>query len=351
MNSSNYSHYIRYTLHDSGRKIYIDPELVVDFTQYVNPETDAGRKIANDIQQMLASEAGGLTSGMDTSEPNSFYMDFDGVTDQCVRVFYKVFQDDAGGLSKGPGVYIYRLRGFVHNVNNVSVGLFHMSSTAAEWRATPMSSGELNSKVLRIGSMVSSERELVELEVLARRMISASGEHGSKADFNLYHCPLAVIEYGNEYKTPEARKRIVSPQELADVFIKTSSLSEWSGKQYDQYTTYVYGDASKLLVDALRLVKVSGIQLNKFEFRLLAPYTPFSVVDQLSRACGARATLEKNCVSEFSNRYQMLDPLSLREDRFKVYSKYQGMLDSNPAITFVELWRDIKDKLLINGAV
>lgn len=344
MNSSNYSHYIRYTLHDSGRKIYIDPELVVDFTQYVNPETDAGKKIANDIQQVLASEAGGLTSGMDTSEPNSFYMDFDGISGQCVRVFYKVFQDDAGGLAKGPGVYIYRLRGFVHNSFGVPVGLFNMKSSGSSWVATETSGRLLNSKILRIGSMIDGNR-LISLDKLADRMLVATSQDSFKTDFNLYHCPLAVIDNGNEYQTPEGRRKIVSPKELADILINTGSLDEWSGKQYDQYTVYVYGDASKLLLDALHLVRGSGTKLNKFEFTLLAPYTPFSIIQQQASACGAKAVLSSKILSDFSRRYQMLDSVSLEEEHSKVYSKYKRLLNSDPLITFIELWRGLKENL------
>ena len=349
MSSNKYSRYIRYTRHETGRKIYIDPELVVAFTEYVDPSTDQGKNIANEIQDVLSAEAGGLTSGMATAEAGSFYKDFGDFSGHCVRVFYKIFQDDAGGQSKGAGVYIHNLRRFVHNRQHVTAGLFHMKSTGADWIATPASARELNSKVLRIGSMVTSERDLVALDDLAKNMITASGESNSKADFNLYHSPLAVIEYGRNYETAEARRKIASPRELADILINTASLDDWSGKQYAQYVAYVYGDASKLLVDALQLVSGSGTKLSKFEFRLLAPYAPFSVIQQLTQACGAKAVLDTKIVSDFSMRYQMLDSASLKEENIKVYGKYKGLLDSDPAISFVELWGGLKENLSLKN--
>ncbi len=343
LNSSTpYSDYIVYMPAETGRKEYIDPALIVDFSDFIDPATDSGKKIANDIQHTLSAEAGGLEAGMAEAEAGAFFHDFGDINSHCVRVFYKVFQDNGGGQSKGPGVYINRLRRFAHNSAGVGAGLFHMSYENNQWQARPHMSMTLNQKTLRIGSLTGGNGHIEYLSEQARAMLQASGQKDFKTDFNLYHSPLAVIEYGEQYKTPESRKKIASPKELADVLINTASLGEWDAGQYQKYDAYVYGNASKLLVDALKLVAASGTKLTKFEFKVLAPYMPFSLIKQMAEHCGASVVLEKSLSTAISGRHQMLDPESVKEDKIKVYATYQKLLAGNPGISFIELWGGMK---------
>ncbi len=344
--SPDFSSFLIYIPSDIGRKVYIDPELIVTFTEYVDPSKDSGKKIANDIQQSLSSAGDGLTAGKSNDEANAYYMDFGDFTGHCVRVFYKIFQDDAGGLTRGTGVYIYNLRGFAHNRNKVGAGLFHMRFDRNDWRESHLSSRELSNKVLRIGSM-SGDAGLLPLGKLSSRMLMASGEDSFKTDFDLYHSPLAVIEYGHQYASPEARRKIASPAELADVIANTSALTEWSGKQHDRYTVYVYGDAAKLLVDALRLLKGSNQTLSKFEFRLLAPHVPFSLVQSLAQALGASAVLDGRVQSAFSLRHQMLDSESHIDNHPQIYAKLHGLIQNSTNISFIELWQEMKSSIAL----
>lgn len=350
MTSPNYASFLPYTRNDSGRRVYIDPSLIVEFNECIDPSTDSGRAIANQIQADLSSQSGGLTSGTSTEEPNSFYMDFGDYSGQAVRVFYRIFQDAAGGEAKGAGVYIYKIRRFSHNRSSVQSGLFHMKHAGSGWASSKVNSGELNCKVLRIGSMLDQQRDLITVDRLATRMLSASNEGNYKTDFNLYHSPLAVIENGVRFETPESRLKVISPKELADVISKTNALGEWSGKQYDSYSVYVYGDASKLLKEALQILSLSGVMLKKFSFILIAPYTPASVIQKLASSCGASVTVDNRMTSEFSMRYQMLDGLSVSEDNVGALKKYNSLIESTDGVTFLDLWSGMKSILAVKSA-
>ncbi|WP_276681769.1 hypothetical protein [Thalassolituus oleivorans] len=344
--SPDFSSFLIYIPSDNGRKVYIDPELMVTFTEHVDPTDESGKAIANAIHAKLSADASGQNAGQASGEPNSFYMDFGEFTGRCIRVFYKVFQDDAGGLNRGPGVYIYNLRGFAHNRNNVGAGLFHMTASGNEWKATPLASRQLNNKVFRIG-FAQDEGGLLTLSSLANEMLKIANQAMDKSDFDLYHSPAAVIEHGVEFSLPAVNNKIASPTELADILVNTSTIDSWSGKQHDKYTVYVFDESARLLAEALRLVKNKHQELNKFEFRLLAPHISFSIVESLARDLGAQAVLDRRVESGFSSRYQMLDQKSFVDNHPEIYAKFQRQLENVSGTSFIELWKHM-DKELLN---
>ena len=339
--SPDFSSFLIYIPSDNGRKVHIDPELILPFAEYVKPATDSGGLIASEIMQRLSSVADGKDAGQAEGKPDLYYMDFGKVTGHCVRLFYKIFQDNAGGLSRGPGVYIYNLRGFAHNPNNVGAGLFHMKHAGRGWNSTLIVNRQLNNKILRIGS-AQDEKGILDLNKLSEIMLKSSGQAMHKTDFDLYHSPLAVIVGDQKYTSPEGRGKIANPQELADILVGTATANEWGGQLYDKYTVYVYDESAKLLTDALRLVKGSNQVLKKFEFRLLAPHAPFSVVEKLANGFGASAVLDKNVRKPFSSSYQMLDPASYDDSNSKVYAEFQQQIQNKANISFFEIWRNMK---------
>ena len=339
--SPDFSSFLSYYNSDAGRKVYIDPELILPFAEYVKPATDSGNLIASEIMQRLSSVADGKDAGQAEGKPDLYYMDFGKVTGHCVRLFYKIFQDNARGLSRGPGVYIYNLRGFAHNPNNVGAGLFHMRYTDGSWEGTKASGREIKNKIFRIGS-AQDEKGILDLNKLSEIMLKSSDQAMHKTDFDLYHSPLAVIVGDQKYTSPEGRGKIANPQELADILVGTATANEWAGQLYDKYTVYVYDESAKLLTDALGLVKGSNQVLKKFEFRLLDPHAPFSVVEKLANGFGASAVLDKNVRTPFSSSYQMLDPASYDDSNSKVYAKFQQQIQNKANISFFEMWRNMK---------
>ena len=338
--------YLVYLPGRDGRQVYIDPSLVPVFTECVNPTNDAGRKIANDIQHKLSSEATGTKSGQAIGDAAEFYMDIGNVGDSCVRVFYQVLQAGNAEANKGPGVYIHNIHSISSNGRGVDVGLFHMRANGLKWSDEKVTSHELTSKVLRLGS-VGDKGGLIELSELSKEMLKASAQESDKTDFNLYHCPLTISSDGNNYATPEARHRVVSPSELADVLVNTASLDEWSGRHYENYTVYCYNDASKLLESTLSIVKSKNISLEKFTFSLVAPYSPFSFIKKLADDCSATATLEAGFISDISKLHQNFDPASLKQDAMSTCQKYSDLLENDSIESFFDLWKGMGSKAQI----
>ncbi|WP_369984968.1 hypothetical protein [Thalassolituus sp.] len=330
--------YLVYLPSRDGRQVYIDPSLVPVFTECVNPTNDAGRKIANDIHHKLSSDATGTQSGQAIGDAAEFYMDIGNIGERCVRVFYRIVQAESAQASKGPGVYVHNIQRVLSNGRNVDVGLFHMKPLDRRWIEEPVRSSELTTKVLRLGSMA-DQSGLIQLNDLANNMLKASGQDSYKTDFNLYHCPLSVSDAGNEYSTPQVRQRVISPSDLAEVLVKTASLGEWSGRQYDAYTVYCYADASKLLEGALAIAKQKNISLEKFSFSIVAPYSPYSFIDKLARDCGATSKLERGFMSSASQLHQNFDPASINESAISTCKTYSDQLETSSDISFFELWK------------
>ena len=335
--------YLIYMPKQEGRKVYIDPSLVPVFTECVDPTNDAGRKIANDIQSKLSSEATGTQSGQAVGDAAEFYMDIGNVGDRCVRVFYRVLQAGGAEGNKGPGVYIHNIHNISSNGRGVDVGLFHMRANGLDWADEKINSQELTTKVLRLGSHT-DDSGLIALPDLVDLMLEASGQASYKDEFNLYHCPLSVSHEGTNYATPEARHRIVSPSDLADILSNTASLGEWSGRHYESYTVYCYNDASKLLESTLALVKSKNVSLEKFTFSLVAPYSPFSFIKKLAGDCGATAKLESGVISNISQLHQNFDPASLSQDAISTCQNYSDLVGNDSATSFFELWKGMGSK-------
>ena len=209
------------------------------------------------------------------------------------------------------------------------------------WNSTPIVDRQLKNKIFRIGS-AQNENGLLSLQELSLEMLAAADQATYKTDFDLYHSPLAVIVGDQKYTSPEGRGKIANPQELADILVGTATANEWGGQLYDKYTVYVYDESAKLLTDALGLVKGSNQVLKKFEFRLLAPHAPFSVVEKLANGFGASAVLDKNVRTPFSSSYQMLDSESYDDSNSKVYAKFQQQIQNKANISFFEVWRSMK---------
>ncbi|MEK9712694.1 MAG: hypothetical protein VW258_09010 [Thalassolituus sp.] len=338
MAATSLAEYLIYIPADEGRKVYIDPSLIPTFTECVDPTTDAGRKIANDIHHKLSSDATGTQSGQAIGDAAEFYMDIGNIGERCVRVFYRIVQAESAQASKGPGVYVHNIHRVLSNGRKVDVGLFHMKADDIGWRAEPLHSHELTTKVLRLGSMADS-MGLLDLTDLSSMMLKASAQQSYKTDFNLYHCPLSVSDAGNEYATPQVRQRVISPSDLAEVLVKTASLGDWSGRQYDAYTVYCYADASKLLEGALAIAKQKGVSLEKFSFSIVAPYSPYSFIEKLARDCGATSKMERGFISSASQLHQNFDPASINESAISTCKTYSDQLETRSDISFFELWK------------
>lgn len=347
---SNYLVYSSMAKENVGRPVYIDPSLLATFTECIDPTCEIGRKLALQIQQDLSSGAGGVKSGQAVGDAAEFYSDIGSVDQRCVRVFYRILQAESTENSRGPGVYIHDIKRFQNNSETAGTGLFHMNYDVGRWVAKEESQGTLSTNILRMGSQATSSG-LMKLDQLAIKFLEASSQSTFKTDFNLYHCPLAVINNGAEYDTPEKRFKILSPDDLADILTKTVNINRWDSKSVAQksYTVYCYADASKLLLDALgKLGKAGNISLSKFTFEIIAPHSPYSQLEKSVQDLGGIANLNSSYETAPSSIYQKFDTGSTSEDTITAFNKYRELKKKTPNITFADLWRGLGGVLALN---
>jgi hypothetical protein len=347
---SNYLVYSSEAKEGVGRAVYIDPSLIATFTECVDPTCEVGRNVAIQIQQQLSSTAGGVKSGQSVGDAAEFYSDIGSIDQRCVRVFYRILQAECSENSRGPGVYIHDIKRFQNNPAGNGTGLFRMNHEAGRWMAKEEPQGTLSTNILRMGSQVTSSG-LMKLNELTDELLEASSQASFKTDFNLYHCPLAVVNNGDEYDTPEKRFKILSPDDLAEVFTKTVNINRWESNSVAQksYTVYCYADASKLLQGALeKLSKVKDFSLSIFTFEVIAPHSPYSQLERLVQNLGGTANLNMSSTTAASGVHQRFDIDSISEDSIAAFNKYRELKGKNPDISFSELWRGLGGVLALN---
>jgi hypothetical protein len=347
---SNYLVYSSVAKENVGRPVYIDPSLLATFTECVDPTCEIGRKLALQIQQDLSSGAGGVKSGQAVGDAAEFYSDIGSIDQRSVRVFYRILQAECSENSRGPGVYIHDIKRFQNNSAGTGTGLFHMNYDVGRWVAKEESQGTLSTNILRMGSQATSSG-LMKLDQLAIKFLEASSQSTFKTDFNLYHCPLAVINNGAEYDTPEKRLKVLSPDDLAAILTKTVNINRWDSKSVAQksYTVYCYADASKLLLGALeRLGRAGNVSFSKFTFEIIAPHSPYSQLEKLVQDLGGIANLNSSYETAPSSIYQRFDTGSTSEDTITAFNKYRELKKKTPNITFSELWRGLGGVLALN---
>ncbi len=347
---SNYLVYSSMAKENVGRPVYIDPSLLATFTECVDPTCEIGRKLALQIQQDLSSGAGGVKSGQAVGDAAEFYTDIGSIDQRSVRVFYRILQAECSENSRGPGVYIHDIKRFQNNSAGTGTGLFRMNYGAGSWKGIVEPQGTLSTNILRMGSQ-SVSSGLLELDQLSVKLLEASSEATYKTDFNLYHCPLAVVNNGAEYDTPEKRLKVLSPDDLADILTKTVNINAWASNNnlQEAYTVYCYSDASKLLVGALeRLSRVKDFSLSKFTFEIIAPHTPYSQLEKLVQNLGGTANLNICSTTAASDVYQRFDINSTAEDSITAFNKYRELKKKTPNITFADLWRGLDGFLALN---
>ena len=340
---SNYLVYSSMAKENVGRPVYIDPSLLATFTECIDPTCEIGRKLALQIQQDLSSGAGGVKSGQAVGDAAEFYSDIGSVDQRSVRVFYRILQAECSENSRGPGVYIHDIKRFQNNSAGIGTGLFRMNYETGSWKGIAEPQGTLSTNILRMGSQVTSSG-LMELDELADELLEASSQTTYKTDFNLYHCPLAVVNNGAEYDTPEKRLKVLSPDDLADILTKTLNINAWASNNnlQEAYTVYCYSDASKLLLGALeRLSRVKDLSLSKFTFEIIAPHTPYSQLEKLVQNLGGTANLNTSSTTAASDVYQRFDIDSTAEDSITAFNKYRELKKKTPNITFADLWRGL----------
>jgi hypothetical protein len=338
----------------SGRKVFIDPNLLIKFAECAEPHTDAGRVIARSMEGKLTSDADGLNAAKDVRNPKGHYMDFGQTASQKIRVYYEIFQDDGGGSNHGPGLYIYDLKKLNRYDLENKPGLHDVRYLQGEngWIANEKRNKTLDQKTVVIGAY----RLEGEYKINQTTDIVAKAFPGYKDDYNLYYSPDYLIDNESQWETPAKRINTgAGKHELASLLKKSKA---WDTKQHDNFTTHVFGEGAKLLLKALDIVKRDGVQLTNHTFKFYSPSASFSQLKRAVNGSGGKLgegwdNIKPNAISmlyqetdakNIESMYmdQSFEAMQAKRQRTDgLLAKYNTRADvlNKPNALFVDLWQ------------
>lgn len=283
---------------DSGRKVYIDPQLMRRFLELIDFEKEAGLTLASDIVGKLKSVAGGATS--DSNLQNAA-QHRDHFIQHNVIVTYSILQNTASYPSGG--VFVTDLESAVKSEKDQPPGFYKVefsSSRLRDWDASPSKSSHLETTLGVIGA---SDPDLSG-EVSLNNSANDYGEYLSKNDgrrvhekdnYSLFYTPTYTIDsYGRWLGSAEKQfKGKASPTALANIFLATENQFNYPMTD-ERYCWYVFGDGAKQLVSALKEYRLKKTHLlsRHHDFIFVAPKVPIGELKTALNNVGIELTAD-----------------------------------------------------------
>lgn len=285
-NYSNFIHFSPNTMGTNGRHLYIDPNLITDFINHVNPATTQGKNLANKISVTMAALAGGNSSGKAIGKPNEYFIDISSDGMRSVRVYYTIFQDKVEGVSKGGGAYIYDLKP-LKGLEDKEEGLYKVKYKSGIWDPTYKPDNILDEKLFFIGAYSDSQKYSPDQTASSvGRVLDGKTD---KSNFNMYYSPEYLLNNGEIWEIPKDKvSQTASSSELADIFIKSED--KWQTGNHGTYKTTIFGESAKVFVKALEIVAQSGTQLTNHEFEFKGPHENVFKIKNLVESVGGKLT-------------------------------------------------------------
>ncbi len=272
----------------NGRHLYIDPNLITDFINHVNPATTQGKNLANKISVTMAALAGGNSSGKAIGKPNEYFIDISSDGMRSIRVYYTIFQDKVEGVSKGGGAYIYDLKP-LKGLEDKEEGLYKVTNTGISWKPKYKSDNVLDENLFFIGAYHDTEKYTPEKTAITLGQLLDFKT--DKSNFNMYYSPEYLLNNGEIWEIPKDKiSQTASSNELADIFIKSED--KWQTGNHGTYKTTVFGESAKIFVKALEIVAQSGTKLANHEFEFKGPHESVFKIKNLIQSVGGKLTEE-----------------------------------------------------------
>lgn len=332
-NFSNFIYFSRNTMGNSGKPVYIDPNLIVDFVTYVNPndQKNGGQSLVIEISNTLISISAGGADGSSIQKSNKFYKDIKVPNLPGVRLYYQTFQDKVEGVSRGPGIYIYDLKPLKNNEIETE-GLYKVYHSNDKWIYDKKNNNLLDEKLFFISAIKDTDNRF-SAQTTAGSIVSHRHQKSDKSSSNLYYCPSYLTDNGEAWAPNDRLSKTASADELAQILI--DSENKWiAGHNFD-YETIVEQDGVKVLIKALEKVKLANIKLTSHKFSLNAPYAEIHKLEKLIDECGGLKSKSENSTknNKISALHQAMTQKLLSEQ--KVLSSENNTHESN--ITFADL--------------
>ena len=350
-NQPNYKSFIFFSNNtkgsSTGKKVFIDPNLIIPFVEAVEPFTPKGRITVQMIEPYLTATPSGQHSGSAQNQANRFFKDF-GIEDRLgVRLYFDVLQDNAADNSSlGAGVYIYDLKKHFKGAGE-KPGLYYAEYVNhSRWESKWCSKQVITEKKVVIGA----EHDEGVYSTDATNGLVEDHFPNDKTTYNLFYCPDFVVDNGLSWVVPENRSSLPNgPSELAKMLI--DSTNTWVAT-ITKLEIHVFGTGAKTLLAALDIVKSQNITLDEHTFTFYSPHASIpSILTKVNNVKGTVSNKSFKTMSPISMLHQQKDASNLMQLKpgpasqmvFDNLKKAQHHIESKTK-TFMELCSEYNPK-------
>ena len=257
------------TIGKDGRRVFIDPNLLAPYLEFVEEDTLNGQQT---LLRMigLKNSAAGITSQSNQSNAHQHRLDCG-----AVMITYSVLQGGSPN-SHGEGVYISGIQQSLGDGCGKPAGLYSSSFTQGKWRHDPAESDKVSTHIAAIAANYDKRRHSYNLKFTGDSVGNYFAENINGRDlnneFSLYYCPTTIIDSLGVWKSSEQKMSTEGegPNHLARILIETQN-QYWDDTD-QKHHWYIFGHGAKLLKSAFEIAKSQGqASLSHHQFSFIEP--------------------------------------------------------------------------------
>ncbi|WP_226665131.1 hypothetical protein [Microbulbifer aggregans] len=314
------------TVGNDGRRVFINPDLLAPFLEFVREDSLRGQKSLSNMIG-LKNSAAGLTSQSNQNSASQHRLDCGGVI-----VTYSVLQAGSPN-SYGEGVYISQIQQALNAGEKHAPGLHKVQYRSGTWMPFKSPDNTIQDTVATVGAEYEAESQTYDLRNTAETIgeFLAKNIKGSDlgTEFSLYFSPTYIIDDMGTWKTPEQKIEFKNSgsSDLADVLIDTQK-QYWADSD-KKHLWYVFDHGAKLLDGALMKVKEKGItSLSQHEFNFVNPRANVGTI--LSNIEKLQSTFKKTfSLDGFGSRYHQAANINDTISGLQAHDKSWTKLESH----------------------
>ncbi|USD23230.1 hypothetical protein MJO52_08855 [Microbulbifer variabilis] len=273
----------------NGKPVFIDPKLLPRFIDLIDINSEAGRKTANQMNQ-LSSTAAGITS--ESNQTNGFqHRENIG----AVQVSYTVYQE-GNSHNRGAGVYITELKraNGISGAESLPAG-FYLSKLGREgWGVEPIEDDTIPTVIGAIGAEFNGTAysAITSAKKYGKYLLTSGNANQKQLNdcFSLYYAPSYLVDELGVWKT--ATQKLsgpdAGPRELARLLYKSLPWDERD--QTLKHHWYVFGEGAKILHRTLKEFSqiAGGKKLQQHCFYFVNPRENLGLLMREIEAVGAQ---------------------------------------------------------------
>ena len=366
---NNFSEFIFFapnTRGKDGRKVYIDPNLLLPFLDLIDINTNTGVKIARSINGKLAeikNQAGNIQAQTNVKKPGMHRSNLG-----PVQITYTIEQAKTAN-NRGDGVYVTDITsldiGPTGKAYSTRPGFYLVANTRGQWGTD--ASSQISKMTTLVGAIgAKMENNYFSAKVTAEEYGDYIHDAGANNEdkYSLLYTPSYILDSLGTWHTPEQKQLPSGTQQIkfAHILLESVKQGGWDIQSREKHLWYVFDGGAKFLEEAL--IKYQGIaggqSLEKHEFQLVNPKVNMGpLLKQLEKVKAKVAEKFYHLDEIPAKAHQVLDVDALPHSVAPTSSAYTKLhaLDTkikqyfpikDPDITFYEIFNEITADLSDN---